>query len=1047
MNFEVNKIYAFKVIGVRNINGKSYYHLDANGTSIIIPMLPHQLQYIGTKYFPSHLKCCYLGVDRDGKYRFAQDRNTIIEEVYEEDTICPFRYKETRIGTNGEEYHVMTDEYFLKHILYADIPYAEQVPGKEFQCYIKRIDSNGKLKLALADENKEKQGWNSAELILESVGYSEHIDEVFKTFINDKELIKHNSDLQELCKQYSDCNNLWIFSYHNFLERYIHETLTESGDTERMTLFCNLLTVLQERLISDESFLSSFKEDKQEEIKTKANTAIRRVKILEEISNMINQGKDDDWIKQTHNTLQQDGRDKSLDEHLIRIFVRFLCINTDYVINNIDLILDLSRLFSEKTEIVAYHRRVLIAGLKHSIKNNISQLTELSFKGSTEDIITKKFIIRDILKVLAAIICIYDLSDEDTLMAKRFVKAQFYRILCLITPESQRSIPLKAGYQAILGLLNDETIFCWSNVRNFDIDGQLALIENCPEFEANLENNFCIACKKQAHILFRPTGIMVLPSNSYRSIVTETLSDEDLKVVYTDEDCYFSICSMYNDPTWSLGNDIAENLDTWMSLYRDRKYFATSNNLPSVGDTLLVRAKMRYKRMLFNTIIDRNVSRDAAMMLSEISTKWVEPAHVKDFGELFYADVINIREDGGYINLSVKKYTEQYNNRNTTGIIDFKSLFLKENTHVFPIKGGANKLVQEYTYLLDIDIKSEKNLVKKINKLSIATSLLSLTKHIKSYYYDFLRRYYLVLYNFSCDKKLDERFIINEKHLDVAKFFPDINRKNAIYNLLQNIDNLSQEELKTLWEKSQGNNTSESKLTALIVSLSLMKQNGASEESYLPVKSEIVELLQKPQILDSTLGLSSLLSDNNEEEDPTTAEEQSGDYIDMVEAEFVDLDGLYLHREGNTFTPHAEAVDEDDIYISSFADNGKLLFCSPQGEIIAYNYDEIITRKVKVEIPEEMVIDNFFALPTDVLFIALYKRNNASYINLLTSNNIHDYLELNIQDRVQYYILPLGLEQEYVNTLLSRDNDGCEFSISDIGDADINLMVSYGINI
>lgn len=848
MYFEVNKIYTFRVIGVKNINCKSYYHLDANGTSIIIPMLPHQLKYIGTKYFPTYLKCCYLGVDRDGKYRFAQDRNTIIEEVYEEDTICPFRYKETRIGTNGEEYHVVTDEYFLKHILYADIPYTDQIPGKEFQCYIKRIDSNGKLKLVIADDSMEKQGWNSAEVILESVGYIEHIDEVFKTFINDKNLIKQNTDLKELCKQYNDCNNLWIFSYHNFLEHYINESVTVSGDAEKTSLFCNLLIALQDRLIGDEQFLSSFKDDKQEEIKTKAKTSIRRIKVLEEVSNMINDGKDDDWIKQTHNTLQQDDRDKTIDEHLIRIFVRLLYMNTDYVINNIDLILDLSRLFSEKTEIVAYHRRVLIAALKHTIRNNIAQLTELSFKDSTEDIITKKFIIRDILKVLAAIICIYNSSEEDVFLSRRFVKAQFYRILCLITSEGQRSIPLRAGYKAILGLLNDEAIFCWSNIKNFDIDRQVTLIENCSEFEANLENNFGVQCRKQSHILFRPTGIMLLPSNSYRPIVTETFPDDELKVLYNDEECYFGIYSMYNDTLWNLGEDISENLDMWMSLYRDRKYFETSNNTPSVGDTILVRTKLRYKSMLFNTIIDRNVSRDAAMIISEISSKWVEPDQLHEFGDLLYADVINIREDG-CINISVKKYTEQFSNRGTSGISDLRSLYLKENTHVFNVKSGASKLIQEYTYLLDIDIKSEKNLIKKINKLSIAASILSLTKHIKSYYYDFLRRYYLALYNFSTDKEIDPRFAINNKYLDVAKFFPDINRKNTIYKLLQNIDNLSQDELNALWEKSKDNNTSDSKLTALIASLSLMKQNGASEESYLPVKAEIVELLQNHRCL------------------------------------------------------------------------------------------------------------------------------------------------------------------------------------------------------
>jgi hypothetical protein len=310
-----------------------------------------------------------------------------------------------------------------------------------------------------------------------------------------------------------------------------------------------------------------------------------------------------------------------------------------------------------------------------------------------------------------------------------------------------------------------------------------------------------------------------------------------------------------------------------------------------------------------------------------------------------------------------------------------------------------------------------------------------------------LRRYYSALYNFSSDKEFDERFAINKKHLDVAKFFPDINRKNTIYNLLQNIDNLSQDELKTLWEKSQENNTSDSKLTALIVSLSLMKQNGASEECYLPLKSEIVELLQKPQMLDGTLGLSSLLSDGNEEES-AISEEPAADYVDMVETEeTMELDGLYLHREGNTFIAYAEAVDESDIYITSFSENGKLVLCSAEGQIITYKYDDILSRKVEVTIPEDIVIDNYFALPINALLVALYKKNDMSYIKLLTSESIGDRSELDIQSRVQYYILPLGLEQESFSTILTGSNNEYEIPVNDIKEDDINTMVSFGINI
>ena len=70
-----------------------------------------------------------------------------------------------------------------------------------------------------------------------------------------------------------------------------------------------------------------------------------------------------------------------------------------------------------------------------------------------------------------------------------------------------------------------------------------------------------------------------------------------------------------------------------------------------------------------------------------------------------------------------------------------------------------------------------------------------------------------------------------------------------------------------------------------------------------------------------------------------------------------------------------------------------------------------------------------------------------SYIKLLTSESIGDRSELDIQSRVQYYILPLGLEQESFSTILTGSNNEYEIPVNDIKEDDINTMVSFGINI
>lgn len=119
-------------------------------------MLPYEVSLFKHSREKKRITCLYKGFNEDGTHHLIQDKGTQIMELYEPDTVQPFKYYFSREATNkyGEKfvYHVFIDEYGIKHSFYGELTLQQRKKGTETLFYIKGINQKSKtLNLAIYD--------------------------------------------------------------------------------------------------------------------------------------------------------------------------------------------------------------------------------------------------------------------------------------------------------------------------------------------------------------------------------------------------------------------------------------------------------------------------------------------------------------------------------------------------------------------------------------------------------------------------------------------------------------------------------------------------------------------------------------------------------------------------------------------------------------------------------------------------------------------------------------------------------------------------------
>ena len=75
-----------------NLEGYYYYELLYAGNTCYVKLLPFEVQILENIKQRKTLDCVYLGLDENGIPKLVQDRDSFIDDLYEEDTVHTFYY-------------------------------------------------------------------------------------------------------------------------------------------------------------------------------------------------------------------------------------------------------------------------------------------------------------------------------------------------------------------------------------------------------------------------------------------------------------------------------------------------------------------------------------------------------------------------------------------------------------------------------------------------------------------------------------------------------------------------------------------------------------------------------------------------------------------------------------------------------------------------------------------------------------------------------------------------------------------------------------------
>ena len=236
-----------------NIDGYYYYQLLYAGNTCYVKLYPFEVQNLDDIKQRHTLDCVYHGLDENGFPKLVHDRNSFIDDLYEEDTVQSFYYINSAYETHGnesKEFHWVRDSYGLKHRLYADLSEDDKVSGNKFELYIKRIDpKTKKLSLTFYNPNLDRavKEWYSADRIFSEINETENKEQYFDCYFSED--IKYRSKLEkDFIGQYKGKSNLWLFTYLNIIDSEFVGLCFRKHKIEELAIASQIIAVRRKNL-------------------------------------------------------------------------------------------------------------------------------------------------------------------------------------------------------------------------------------------------------------------------------------------------------------------------------------------------------------------------------------------------------------------------------------------------------------------------------------------------------------------------------------------------------------------------------------------------------------------------------------------------------------------------------------------------------------------------------------------------------------------------------------------------------------------------------
>lgn len=183
-------IVELKVKDYKYQEGFHYYQVDYNGSPCLVKMMPYEDGRYEDGRRKKTIICRDMGPDDNGLPFLVEDKGSLIEELYKEDTVQTFTYCYSKTISKELRYHVVMDEYGLTHRYYGRLHVQQKKQFGKIDFYIKDIDPKSKtLTLEIYDPTIERKvnEWYDADRIFGEIEEADSKEDLFGNVLSKKD--------------------------------------------------------------------------------------------------------------------------------------------------------------------------------------------------------------------------------------------------------------------------------------------------------------------------------------------------------------------------------------------------------------------------------------------------------------------------------------------------------------------------------------------------------------------------------------------------------------------------------------------------------------------------------------------------------------------------------------------------------------------------------------------------------------------------------------------------------------------------------------------
>ncbi len=1067
-----------------------HFKVIYGGQFCFVRLLPFQVSLYDHYANKKQIACVYLGLDENGAPHLVQDRDDLVDELYEGDTVQTFTYLKTEVdykAQEGTEYHLVRDAYGLKHRLYAHLSDEQKVIGTQLDLYVRGINAKNKtlvLSIYRPELDRMEKNWYSADRVFGEIGENVNKELYFDCYINENQ--KNITKLQhDLIGQYNGKSNLWLFSYMNLLDSHIIGSCISQHHIEDLANICQIMIKLQEWMVEGSTFLDLFGDETKDTTITKSSCQIQKYHRLLLAIDVVRSGNQNKYIGDIVTSIHKSGRIAIRREERVEVMINILRIYPEYFSQDLGATCELIHALLSLDEGISHFEMGFITNrLTHYIETNVRKMRASAIRSNEIDT-SQTLLIKEVLAMLCMKIMIHTSEKYSNELEARASKARFFRLLSFICADDMKSTMLKAGIDSLVGVMDSSNIFTWNHAANINTIELCNLTANAPVLDCNTENDFYYmkSVGKTGIVRLDSTGFTIVP---YKQCITNFKKNSEfmneIKVIHHLETLPIKLGTMHTIAPLTMEHDAVKQFILWRAIAKHPEDLIENVDLPNpqVGNRVRVCVKEqaqsdKLKYMIFVSVIDpRFNSVEGVLMPKGISGKWIADARkLFNEGEVFYAEVIDITDNGKY-QFSIRKDVDRYATAKSSVDEDVRCIVVNSQV-ISDLSMLPSTFIQELILLIDLSIRREDDQMKKLTLIGYAYCLSALASDPKSYYYDFLLRYYASIDKFLSNEHQDVEISF---HDTIDSHFSTIVKKRRLIELLSYASNQDAKGLQTLRVLAEDNPGSDTaKLASTLMAYIYATKAELSNITIDCIKDEISHYVDDSDKLD-LVTLSSESTDKSEgieicdEEthvepesnsspnetmhDKTVTENQTTQEAPNTLSSPKDLRLYILNNNSIVVDEYSQTSKQInaamEIIIPAYANNGIVILANNDGGVCKLASQDFAHIPLGERIDSNLnpyKISNYFVIPNDCIFGSILFSGTEKYVKLYRTTDMPacNYIQPTFikEDKIevlrhQPFILPSDCDINGLTAYLGR----C-VTCREIPEQIVEQLISYNV--